>query len=261
MRMTLLVLLIVVATPVRGEDLAAVWASEAGPGSGYDRILHLDSLAVYTGGLYLTTGTNAIRGHGAILDLAGEAIRVLDFRTRLDIDGCVLMNGPPLRSTAALVYAAGSEGHVRNCVFYGNLWGLYMDEINRNATDIINCIFMNNSEWGAVLHDVYTPLMHHGAAFQNGLGLPPGEGGHYALWCGCSTPPLEYEPLPEHHCMIADPRFVDPRTTSETCDFHLAPGSPCLTAGDPPGTHIGAYQETPAPVEPTTWGAVKERFR
>ena len=242
-------------------SLAEAWVNDAAPAAGYDLVLHLDSLAIYTGGLDLNSGKNAIHGHGAIIDLGQSAIRALDLRTSLDIDGCVLLNGPPYPSTGALVYIQGAEGRVQNCVFYGNNWGLYMKEVVVRATSIVNCIFMESTVWGAVLHDVYTPPLTYCAAYRNGTGQPPGSGGDYALWCGCSTPgPAPYAPPPESHCLHADPMFVAPSTDPALADFHLAPGSPCLGSGDPPGTHLGAYQEGAAPVEPATWGRLKSLF-
>jgi len=44
-----------------------------------------------------------------------------------------------------------------------------------------------------------------------------------------------------------------------TLDFHLDPVSPCVGAGDPAGTYIGALG-SPTPVEPTTWGRLKATF-
>lgn len=247
--------------PATGLTLAEAWANGAAPEAGYDLVLHLDSLAVYTGGLDLTSGKNAIHGHGAIIDLGQSAVRALGLHTSLDIDGCVFLNGPPYGSTGALVYIQGSEGRVRNCVFYGNTWGLYMKEVVRTATSIVNCIFMENATWGAVLHDVYTPSLTYCAAYRNGSGQPPGMGGDYALWCGCSTPgPAPYTPPPTAHCLYADPLFVAASTDPALADFHLAAGSPCLASGDPPGTHLGAYQEGAAPVGPTTWGRLKGLF-
>jgi hypothetical protein len=247
--------------PAAAVSLADAWANNAAPGGGYDAVLHLDSLAVYTGGLDLTTGRNAIHGHGALIDLGLSAVRALLLHTSLDIDGCVFLNGPPYGSTGALVYIQGAAGHVRNCVFYGNTWGIYMKEVVVAATSVTNCIFMDNTIWGVVLHDVYTPPLTYCAAFRNGVGQPPGLGGNYALWCGCSNPgPAPYTPPPAAHCLTADPMFIAPGTDPAAADFHLAAGSPCLSSGDPPGTNIGAYQEGASPVAPATWGQLKGLF-
>ncbi len=249
------------ATTSHAFSLQEAWNVFALPGEGYDRVLHLDSLAVYTGGLTLTSGTNCIHGHGAILDLGGISIRAMNYRTVLDIDACVILNGPRTSGGSALSYTYAAAGRVQNCVFYGNRIGLHMREVNVNATAVRNCIFMHNDEWGAVLHDVYTPPLEHCAAHENGVNQPPGEGGNYALWCGCSSIPLEaYVPPAEAHCLACDPLFVHPTSDAALCDFHLRPGSECLEAGDPPGTHIGAYQEAITATEPATWGRIKARF-
>lgn len=249
-------------SPAQGVTLQDAWSAGATPGEGYDNVLHLDSLTVYTGGLRLDAGTNCIHGHGAILDLEGDQIRALMRRTILDIDGCVLVNGPVTPRSAALAYVLGACGRISNCVFYGNRWGLHMNEINVAVSGVHNCIFMNNTEWGAVLDDVFTPPVSHCAAYENGVGMPPGEGGHYALWCGCSSlEPEEYVPPPESSCLICDPLFVHVEHDPRACDFHLEEASPCRGAGDPPGIHIGVYQEGAAPVAECTWGAIKVLYR
>jgi hypothetical protein len=164
-------------------DLETYWNDNAAPGEGYDKVLHLDSLAVYTGALWLADETNCIHGHGAILDLEGATFRVMNRRTILDIDGCVLVNGPVTSGWPALAYTLGASGMVRNCVFYGNQWGLYMKEVNVNVTGVENCIFMDQVEWGLVLNDVYTPPVSHCVGYRNGVGQLPGDGGDFALWC------------------------------------------------------------------------------
>jgi hypothetical protein len=261
-----IVIAVVAATPLAtngaaSESLQDAWNAHAAPADGYDYVLDLDTLTVYTGGLLITNQQeNRIRGHGAILDLEGDSILILD--SRMDLENCVVANGGGLVRDSAVYYGSGAWGHVRNCVFYGNRWGLHMNYIWRTQTSVSNCVFMSNVVWGAVLHDVYTADLGYSAAFANGEGLPPADGGHFALWCGCpGSPPEPFEPPTDAHCLFADPMFVLPALDPLQCDFHLRPGSPCLGTGDPPGTDMGAYQHAPVAVEPATWGAIKGHFR
>jgi hypothetical protein len=253
------------ATTASGQiELHGYWTTHAEPGSNYDLVCDLDSLAVYTGSLYLTSGTNLLRGHGAILDLEGGVIRVVGTHTRLDLRDCVIMNGgtPGYPERAAVDYRGMTEGQVSNCVFYANRTGLWMEEIYHTQSGVLNCIFMLNDGWGCIISPSYVPEITHCCAYRNGEMQPPGEGGDYTLWCGCSSvDPVVYEPPPGSQCMVGDPLCASPSLDPAACDLHLTTGSPCIGAGDPAGTHIGAYQEVVTAVEPASWGRIKRLYR
>ncbi len=239
-------------------QLRHAWAA-AEAGDGYDKLVELDSLEVYTGGIFVSVegGINAcIQGHGAILDLMASNIYVSGIGNHLDINGCVIMNGGNLSTGAGLYYDDYGSGHVSNCVFYGNRTGLQMEGVVvADSSSICNCIFMENSEWGAILDDEDTPPLFNCAAWINAAG-------DYALWCGCdTTDPFDYYPNPADNCLVDDPDFVNPSTDPSTCDFHLNEESPCIGAGDPLGTDIGAYQEWAVPTRPSSWGRIKGMYR
>ncbi len=222
-------------------------------------VLHLDPDVIYLGGLQFDqASTNRIHGHGAIIDLQTDNIRVYYADTRLDIDGCVLVNGGTSGERAALHYHYG-DGHVSNCVFFGNIWGIHMHY--SRFSSIRSCIFMENREWAAVLYDVITPELSFCDAYLNGIDQVPGDAGDYATWCGCPDDPVRipYDP-PGDTCIFQDPEFVNPGVDPETCDFHLAEGSPCTGAGYD-GTDMGAYPEGDVPVSLTTWGKIKDFYR
>jgi hypothetical protein len=248
---------LLVASPALGRSLEEAWLSEAVPGDGYDKVLHLDADEIYTGGLLLTSGKNCIHGHGAVIDLQGGTIRVTGSTTRLDIDECILVGGGGSSSFAALNYALLAGGKVRNCVFFRNLWGLHMVMVwtNGHVTSIVNCIFLENDEWGAVIHDdnEYKPDILTCVGSGNGLGA-------FGRWCGCEG----YVPFgfnPGNGCMYCDPMLENACLEPSEWDFHLAAGSPCFGTGTPAGVNIGAYPDQPVPVQERSWGQIKEHYR
>jgi hypothetical protein len=105
----------------------------AGPGSGYDRDVVLETGVVYTGGLLVgpilspfswelegRAGEDVrITGNGAILDLQGEQICISFCENRLDIEDCVVINGNiRFRGINTADYVEIPEGSVRYCTFY-----------------------------------------------------------------------------------------------------------------------------------------------
>jgi hypothetical protein len=79
----------------------------AGPASGYDKYLELETGRIYTGGLFigpslipystrLAGGAGLdvrIVGNGAILDLEGQQLCISYCNNKLDIDDCIVVNG------------------------------------------------------------------------------------------------------------------------------------------------------------------------
>jgi hypothetical protein len=259
---------VLLAAAARAESLQDFWDANKAPEGEYDFVVHLDSLAVYTGGLYINSDTNCIKGHGAILDLQGATLRMSGTRTRMDIENCVILNGgiPGNDNYPAVYYANTSmaEMHVRHCTFYNCSMGLRSGLILHTASTVESCIFMNCTDWGAMFYAYEgterIPAIHCCNSYQNGTTHPPGEGGDWSLWCGCSTPPEPWAPGGESNCLTVDPLFVQPSSDPATCDFHLSTGSPCLGTGYPAGSHMGPYQEGATAVVPSTWGGIKTIF-
>ncbi len=79
----------------------------AQPGSGYDKLIELQTGVVYTGGLFIGKTFNrinaqfegvdgidvCIKGNGAVLDLRGGEICISYCTDRLDVENCVIING------------------------------------------------------------------------------------------------------------------------------------------------------------------------
>ena len=96
----------VFATPAGAVSLREAYEA-ATPGSGYDRVITLQTGQVYTGGLLIgpvlsprgwglegEPGEDVkIIGNGAILDLRGEQICISYCDNRLDIEDCVILRG------------------------------------------------------------------------------------------------------------------------------------------------------------------------
>jgi hypothetical protein len=106
----------------------------AGPQSGYDRYLVLQTGQVYTGGLLIgpcwdndrtlflddEAGLDLmIEGNGAILDLQGQQICISFCGNRLDIQDCIILNGNVrFRGEVDPEVDRTPEGSVRYCTFY-----------------------------------------------------------------------------------------------------------------------------------------------
>jgi hypothetical protein len=93
---------------------------------------------------------------------------------------------------------------------------------------------------------------------------------NFAKHCGCPNTFVEEifpglppeDPELDESNFSADPVFVQtPEPPKIPGDFHLADGSPCIGVG-PAGEDLGAYPYGLPPLaEPTSWGALKARFR
>lgn len=240
------------------------WNLNAAPEGDYDYVLHLDSLRVYTGGLDhlpLLHKKTLIDGRGAILDLQESRIMVVGDDAKLDIQGCVFLNGGNQFEPGALSYKQHARGHVRNCVFYHNYWGLSMRTASAVETSIENCVFLENTVYGAMLNRYAIQPVVTCLSYRNGEGVTGG--GDWYIGCDCpSDIPTPWEPPMSAGCLCLDPMFVTPSTSPMDCDFHLRMGSPCAWSGTPSGTNIGAYQEDPVvPVVLRSWGEVKGIYR
>jgi len=128
-----LFLTILLVAPVEAVTLREAYEA-AGPGSGYDREVVLQTGQVYTGGLLIgpvyspMTWTMdgepgedvSIVGNGAILDLEGQQICLSYCENRLDIEDCVILNGcVRFRGINTGSYVLIPEGSVSYCTFYG----------------------------------------------------------------------------------------------------------------------------------------------
>lgn len=105
----------------------------AGPASGYDKYIELQTGEVYTGGLYIGLTFNritaefegdeeydvGIKGNGAVLDLQGGEICISYCENRLDIDDCIIINGDiRFRGVSGSGYNAKPTGSVEYVTFY-----------------------------------------------------------------------------------------------------------------------------------------------
>jgi hypothetical protein len=189
--------------------------------SGYDRVLSLDPQGVYTGSLVITDQKVSLHGQGALIN---GTIKILGTATVLDADHCVFA-----QADTALEYNNGAHGTVVNCTFYRNVIGVKMFSANSQDTNrIYNCVFLANSRF-AVVTSLFNPMVSHNCHW--------GNGGDYYMYCGCPISPYsQFTPSPGAGMIYADPLLNDPAQN----DFHLTAGSPCINAGTPAGTDLGA---------------------
>ena len=225
----------------------------AGPLNGYDKYLELTSTVTYTGGITITYGTTAcIKGNGATIDLQNGMIHVGGSTTRLDIDHCVLVNGgDPIYGPgqSALNFVA-SGGSVTNNTLHANTVGIRVYQTSPGAVSVKNNIFSDNTQAGLICELGCEATVSYNDGWNNF------RYGTYAIDYYCVSGGIQsWTPSPGTGNLSADPLYVD----EEALDFHIDPESPCVAAGDPAGTTIGALG-SPTPVEPTTWGMIKTMF-
>lgn len=133
MRTVLVCILAFLVTAPSGAVTLREAYEAAGPGSGYDREVVLETGVTYTGGLligpvysnmtWLMDGEPGedvrIVGNGAVLDLRGQQICISYCENRLDIEDCVILNGNiRFRGINTASYVLIPEGSVRYCTFY-----------------------------------------------------------------------------------------------------------------------------------------------
>jgi len=222
----------------------------AGPNGQYTKYLVLDAGVTYTGGLIVpSTDRACIKGNGAILDLQTSTIQMQGMGAKLDIDHCVIKNGclPSSEYSEGALSYIGCSGRVLNNTFYGNTIGIRIYLTGQDSVVVMNNIFAHNSVAGVLFLLGSEPNVSYNDSWANGLY-------NYAADWGCDGK-KPWSPIPGTGEISADPLFVN-----ETLgDLHLLPGSPCVSAGVPAGTYMGALS-SPIAVSPTSWGRIKAMF-
>jgi hypothetical protein len=207
----------------------------AGPLNGYDKYVELSGTMTYTGGLTIPAGDTAcIKGNGALIDLQGGMIHVGGNTTRLDIDHCVLINGgnPIYGPGQSALNFVASRGAIIGNTIYDNTVGVRVYLALPGAVTVKNNIFAENTYAGVVCELGSEANIAYNDGWHNGMY------GNYAVDYYCVNGGIQpWTPSPGTGNMTADPLFVD----AAGHDFHLTPDSPCVGAGDPVGTDMGAY--------------------
>jgi hypothetical protein len=262
-------------------SLSAV-ISAAGEGEAnwhvFTHLVQLDPANTYTGGAAIQEDT-CIRGNGATLDLDNESLMVLNLgpedATRFDIDHCVIVEGGTSVYSeygGGIEFGPGTQGWVINNTFYhNNPYGIYLHEVEvtSGAARIEFNIFYQDGLAGIVINDAQVGLLEIRYNDSNG------HTADYAMHCGCGSeelvqiqpgvppeggdPPFYLDPsnFMDYPGFVHDP--ADPH--GGPADYHLAENSPCRGDNGPSPVDLGAFPYTSSPAEPTTWGALKARFR
>jgi len=242
----------VLSRAAAGTTLQSAYAS-AGPLNGYEKYVELVGTVTYTGGLSIPAGdTVCIKGNGATIDLENSTIHVGGNTTLLDIDHCVLVNGgdPAYGPGQAALNFVASRGTVVNNTIHGNTVGIRVYLALPGAVSVKNNILSDNTQAGLICElgseaDV---------SYNDGWGNL--RYGTYAIDYYCVNGGIQaWTPSPGTGNLSEDPQYVD----EIAFDFHLDPESPCVAAGDPAGTNIGALG-SPTPIEATSWGKIKTMF-
>ena len=142
----------------------------AGPGNGYDKYVVLEQDMIYTGEVGIYEGDVLIEGNGAIVDLnEGLGIWVYaeeEYPANLDMEFVTIING----GYNGLTFNGTSTGHISNCNFIQNLYGIQiMDQVN---ISVKNCNFIDNNQYGIAVRGTAATLdeINHSNFWENGLG-------------------------------------------------------------------------------------------
>lgn len=223
----------------------------SGPMGQYNKYVILSPGATYTGGLVIpSTDRACIKGNGAILDLQTSTIEILGMGARLDIEHCVIRNGclPASGFTQGALNFIGCSGRVASNTFYGNTISIRIYLANPDSIVVMNNIMVHGSVAGLLYLLGCDPNVSYNDTWSNGTY-------NYVADWGCDGMKT-WSPVPGTGEINTDPLFVN----ENAGDFHLKPGSPCMTAGFPMGSYMGAMA-SPTDVAPTTWGRIKAMFR
>ncbi len=143
--------------------------AEAQPGMGYDKLLILNPDSAYTGGLNISGVTVGIKGCGALINLSGSTIGVTG-SSRIEIDGCVIVNG-----TDGISIQDSVSAIISHCTFYGNQVGIrYMCQTGN--IEVVNTIVASSSQYGFACHNNSSRKLHYMNMYENSAG-------DYRAWC------------------------------------------------------------------------------
>jgi hypothetical protein len=209
--------------------------AQPGTANGYqfERLVDLDPNVRYYGGALIDIDT-CIRGHGALIDLYYENVRILVNEqhqpTRCDVDHCIIINGATTDLYGgALEYRPDCYGWVFNNTFFENpASGVYMYRVRLDEPGmrVFHNIFANGGVCGAVRNDNQPSVeIRHNCSYAHGGDM------NYCDHCGCPSDPTPHPILPEEAGtgnMDDDPLFVNPKSR----DLRLQQWSPCRGAGE-----------------------------
>jgi hypothetical protein len=141
----------------------------ASPGLGYDKLIILNPIELYTGGITIVDEKVGIKGNGAVIDLMGGQINVSGSSV-IEVDGCIIINGS---------YGLNIDGNVNALItqstFYGNNMGIYY-MCTAGEIEVYNTIISNNTEYGFACHEASLRTLHYMDTYQN-------NGGNYMEFC------------------------------------------------------------------------------
>ena len=140
------------------------------PGMGYDKLIILDPNSVYTGGITITDEKVGIRGNGAMIDLVGGSQILVNGKSTIEIDGCVIVKG-----TYGLHCEGEVSAYISQCTFYANDIAIsYMSTVG--LIEVYNTIISNSNQYGFACHEDSYRILHYIDAYAN-------TGGNYMEFC------------------------------------------------------------------------------